>query len=69
MSESFIVNLSKSLKDLEPIDKLIVMFPSDCTALSDVFKTIAVLGPTLSTLESLHADEKEYQTKLAKYRF
>jgi hypothetical protein len=57
------------LKILEPIDKLIIMFQSDCTALSDVFKNFADLGPTLPTLEGLHADEKEYLTKLAKYRF
>jgi hypothetical protein len=59
MSESFIFKLSKSLKILEPIDKLIIMLQSDCTALSDVFKNFAVLGPTLSTLEGLHADEKK----------
>jgi hypothetical protein len=69
MSESFICNLRKSLKILEPIDKLITMFQSDCTALSDVLKHFAALGPTLSTLEGLHADEKEYLTKLTKYRF
>jgi hypothetical protein len=69
MSESFIVNLSKSLKILDPINKLITMFQSDFTALSDAFKNSAVLGPTSSTLEGLHADEKEYLTKLAKYRF
>jgi hypothetical protein len=69
MSESFIFNLSKSLKILEPIDKLITMFQSNCTALPDVFKNFAVLGTTLSTLKDLHADEKEYLTKLAKYRF
>jgi hAT family C-terminal dimerisation region len=69
MSESFIFNLRKLLKILEPIDKLITMFQSDCTALSDVLKNFAVLRPTLSTLEGLHADEKEYLTKLAKYIF
>jgi hAT family C-terminal dimerisation region len=69
MSESFIFNFSKSLKILEPIDKIITMIQSDCTALYDVFKNFAVPGPTLSTLEGLHADEKEYLTKLAKYRF
>jgi hypothetical protein len=69
MSESFIFNLSRSLKILEPIDRLITMFQNDCTALSDVFKNFAVLGPTLSTLEGLHSDGKEYLTKLAKYRF
>jgi hypothetical protein len=57
------------LKILEPIDKLLTIFQSDCTALSDVFKNFAVLGPTLLTSEGLHADEKVYQTKLAKYRF
>jgi hypothetical protein len=66
MSESFIFNLSKSLEILEPIDKLINMFQSNCT---DVFKKNAVLGPILSTLEGLRAEENEYLTKLANYIF
>jgi hypothetical protein len=63
ISESFMFNLNKSLKILKPIDKLLAMFQSDCTTISDDFKSYAILGPTLSTLGGLSADDTELPNK------
>jgi hypothetical protein len=63
MSKSVIFNLNKSLKILEPIDKLISMFQSDCSAPYDAFKNFAVLGPTLSTLEGFTRGRKRIPNK------
>lgn len=65
----FLTNLKVAIAILEPIDKLITKFQSDCVPVSDVVKAFKELPGLFGKIESISQVEKDYLNKLTNDRF